>query len=808
MSSETINKLKNTIFSKNNTSSIYLNLTQNYKLKLDKNGKSALTEKIVAEMKHAFSMIKVERVTSSNFNQIVTGVNKKVINNMGKFLSDSRNAASLNKKVQISSRPEVIGSRRSREHFDTDFEPGGHHSRQPIEDDSEENLDDRMRKITEERNQDYGNQRERPETPDFSLEKKTKKQKEEERQNKEERHRRNRELEDERRYGRQGRGRQEQGRSQGRQQPRDPMDEFYGSTITDGVNDGRDDGQLDNFFNPITESFINAQDVDYEAAINPFENNVNTFNTGVNPNDKDFDDETPLEIQMNQYEQDGKNLLNKRGNKQGSNGQQQQQQQPRMTQQQIQNQQYQQMLRQQQQQQLQQQQQQQLQLTPQQQQLLQQQQQQQQQQLQQQQLQQQQQQHRMQQMQQHQQQMHPQIQQHIADLLQQQTNKHQLEIANMKTQGVGFAPEQGSQIQQLNLDLLQQKLLVDKLQNKIKQSRSPDGIDGKLNVIEDTKKKIVIQMATLKEKMTETQEAITEQNKNKEYIDTKMAEIKSTIGKNLSLYNNIEKNEIVNTKSCTRNLHNYVHTFDKPINMLTSIEINNYSLPSTMHNINVYNNTLYVVANHEGEITCSDQTSYAHKDNVHIIKIAPGNYTIRSLVDCLNKCLTQLDITMDIDVATEHCSFSSEQIFNLITDYSKYRSNILNILGFANNIKLENEVSYYSTKSYDLRSDNIVSLYIRNLSTKTPFCKFNVASSKMFNHVAKMSTPINNVTNFSLEFRDSNGDPITFGDKNITIDFTLKSIENTLPTLEVEEYEEPCKEADLHDQISLMMKNL
>ena len=71
-----------------------------------------------------------------------------------------------------------------------------------------------------------------------------------------------------------------------------------------------------------------------------------------------------------------------------------------------------------------------------------------------------------------------------------------------------------------------------------------------------------------------------------------------------------------------------------------------------------------------------------------------------------------------------------------------------------------------------------------------------------------MSTPINNVTNFSLEFRDSNGDPITFGDKNITIDFTLKSIENTLPTLEVEEYEEPCKEADLHDQISLMMKNL
>ena len=98
MSSEIIGNLKNTIFSKNNTSNIYMGLINRHKLKLNNNSKSTLTNRIVLEMKNSFSLIKVERVNSNNFNQIVTGVNKKVVANMTKFLSDPRNIANMNGK--------------------------------------------------------------------------------------------------------------------------------------------------------------------------------------------------------------------------------------------------------------------------------------------------------------------------------------------------------------------------------------------------------------------------------------------------------------------------------------------------------------------------------------------------------------------------------------------------------------------------------------------------------------------------------------------------------------------------------------
>jgi hypothetical protein len=831
MSSKTIDKLKTTIFSKNNTSSIYLSLIKSNNLKLDSDSKSALTSKIVSEMKNAFSMIKIDRVTPSNFNQIVTGVNKKVGNTMSKFLSDPRNISAMNehkRRVQIADRPEFISKQRGRgthstdmnqpiqrEQYETDFNSGGQHSRHH-DDDSEESITDRLRQITNERAQEYNGQRERPPTPDFSLEKKSKKQKEEERREKEQSRARKRQDD----YDRD----QDQGQGQGQRQRQssDPMDEFYGSNITKSINQGDDDGQIDTFFNPITESFINSQDVDYEAAINPFENNVNTYNTGVNPDDKDFDDQTPLDVQMREYEAEGENLINnKKGRGQngqrdqngqrGQQGGQQIRQQGGQQWQQQKEQQREQQIRQQREQQMHQHREQQMH------------------------------QQREQQMRQHQQPiqqyqqptqqyqqpvpqyqqpqyqqlpqnktLHPQIQQHIAELLQQQENKHQIEIGNLKTQMGNSAPEQNNQIQLLNYELSQQKLLVVNLQEKMKSSKLPMGeVDGKkLILIEEKKKEIIQQMANLKNTVSQTQIIITEQNKNKEIIDSKMIEMKATIGNNLALYNNVEKNEIVNINECDKNNHIYRYTLDNPINILTSLEINNYSFPTMLHNINPYNNTLYIVSENSNEVICDEHTSYKHEGNMHKITIVPGNYTIEYLVECLNKLLSQIDITIVINTVNNYISIQSNQTFTLITDYSKYKSNILSIFGFNDKVLCNNEQSYVSDKSYDLRSDNVISLYITNISSKKAFCKFNIASNRMFSHIAQMSKPLNNVTHFDLDFRDSNNNPIYFANKSVVIDLSIKSIQTNLPIVDVKEYETPCLEKDLHEQISEMMNFL
>ena len=409
-------------------------------------------------------------------------------------------------------------------------------------------------------------------------------------------------------------------------------------------------------------------------------------------------------------------------------------------------------------------------------------------------------------MQQHQQQMHPRIQQHIADLLQQQTTIHQQEIANLRSQGSNFSPEQNTQLQHLYLELQQQKLLNDTLQEKIKVSKSdPNDNNIRLNNIEEKKKEIIGQMTKLKETMVETQHIIDIQNKNIERIDTKMTEIKSIIVNNIDAYNNIEKNEIINTRSCVKNANKYVHSFDKPINMLTNIGINSYSFPKSLHNINTYNNTLYIISDYSGEIICDTYTSYIRNNNMHVIKIISGNYTIEKIIEYFNKILSQLDIVMDINTSNDQCSFTSTQPFTLVTEYVTNKYNILNILGFDDNVKMENKMTYNATSAYDLRSDNIISLYITNLSSSVPFCKFNIANSKMYNRILKMSTSINDVTKFNLEFRDSNNNPISFGNKNVMLDFTLKSIETMIPTLDVKEYKTPFDEKDLHNQITEMM---
>ena len=48
------NNLKETLFSKNNISSIYLSIVKHYSLKLDSSGKAVLSNKIVSSMKKSF----------------------------------------------------------------------------------------------------------------------------------------------------------------------------------------------------------------------------------------------------------------------------------------------------------------------------------------------------------------------------------------------------------------------------------------------------------------------------------------------------------------------------------------------------------------------------------------------------------------------------------------------------------------------------------------------------------------------------------------------------------------------------------
>lgn len=229
--------LKETIFSKNNTNSIYLHVINAHGLKLDNAGKTLITQKIVSEMKNVYSRVNKDKVTPSCFNKVVTGVNAKVKDHMNKYLSNPKNISSMqehNRRMQIPDRPSMSsrhGGGRSDEGFRQQFQPeeyepdfhsGGtntRNSRRRQEDeDSDGSITDRLRQMELERSQSYNMQNERPPTPDFSLEPKSKKQKEADRRAKEER------------------ALQQQQQQQQRPQP--SMNDYFGATISEGIKGG------------------------------------------------------------------------------------------------------------------------------------------------------------------------------------------------------------------------------------------------------------------------------------------------------------------------------------------------------------------------------------------------------------------------------------------------------------------------------------------------------------------------------------------------------------------------------------------
>ena len=400
----------------------------------------------------------------------------------------------------------------------------------------------------------------------------------------------------------------------------------------------------------------------------------------------------------------------------------------------------------------------------------------------------------------------------INALLQNQSNKFQVEINKLKSQLMtsGNAPntEYLNQIQILNHELTQQRILNMNLQEKIKLNKPmlDDDTESKLQTIELKRREILDQMTKLKTQFKETESIVIEQNENKKNIDLKLLEIRETIGKNLALYNDDEQLDIINTNTCEKVDDIYRYNFSNPINILTSIQITDYSFPETLYNITPSNNTMYIQSENKFQVVCDTQTFYKSNNNTHMITIAPGNYTIEYLLNVLTQVLEQMNISIEVKPGNNFISLTSDKEFLLHTNYDKYDNNILRVLGF-NDTTIQNESkSFISNKSYDLRADKTITLYLKNLSSNTAFCKFSLGSNKIFNHTKQLTKPLLNITHLDLDFRDSRNKPIYLGDKMAIVDFTLKTIQNNLPTLNTDINQNACTDDELYNTIGDLMK--
>jgi len=280
-------KLKNIIFSKENTSELYSKIISNNSLNnLNIDNKTFLTQNLVQMMKAIFDKIDPNKLTNNNLNTVLKGSNELILKKMDDIvkqnnleqntISSKRGMIPIQRtmdinginNIKISSRPEhtsLKDNMRINKSYDniipnnniiSNFNPTGESTKI----NKEESVQDRLKRLEDERK--YNVPRDRPPTPDFSLD--------------------------------------------GTSNKKKINNDNLNSVPDERYVKKQIQNDMDQFYNPITdENFIKKQDVNLESFNNfDIEPNIDSFNTGINPRDIIIDESIPITTKLEQIQRE------------------------------------------------------------------------------------------------------------------------------------------------------------------------------------------------------------------------------------------------------------------------------------------------------------------------------------------------------------------------------------------------------------------------------------------------------------------------------------------------------------------------
>jgi hypothetical protein len=197
------------------------------------------------------------------------------------------------------------------------------------------------------------------------------------------------------------------------------------------------------------------------------------------------------------------------------------------------------------------------------------------------------------------------------------------------------------------------------------------------------------------------------------------------------------------------NMSSYIWNFNKSYNVI-GLKLMSYSLPIPRFNIMNKNNKLILNFN----------------DNNIQVDIPVGKYTIDELVELLNKKIKEKEDTMNFSInSQQHIIIEStveSNTFSIIpTNLSKYN------LGFISN---DSKNKHISENTWDLRIDDKVYLFLKNISEELPFgvLHFNGQSVCQF----KFENPYK-LDKLEIVFKDSKGENYDFHNLSHSLNIML-----------------------------------
>ena len=184
-----------------------------------------------------------------------------------------------------------------------------------------------------------------------------------------------------------------------------------------------------------------------------------------------------------------------------------------------------------------------------------------------------------------------------------------------------------------------------------------------------------------------------------------------------------------------------------PIENIIGIKLMSYSIPQARYNIESGKNNIFQIKNINDEII--------------ELKLNSGKYSIDNLIEKLNTKSEKYKFELNVEQIVE---ISSNELFEIIpTVLSK------EILGFTSICK--DETKFIADKSWDLRIEEKIYLFINNLDESTPFAV--LYTNNQGNYQFKFEEQIK-LDNLELSFKDSKDRPFNFYGLNYSLNIQLE----------------------------------
>ena len=165
---------------------------------------------------------------------------------------------------------------------------------------------------------------------------------------------------------------------------------------------------------------------------------------------------------------------------------------------------------------------------------------------------------------------------------------------------------------------------------------------------------------------------------------------------------------------------------DEQIDNITQIELFNFDIPYDKYNITHNNNILNFSVLNFKDIQINDKYFNIIVNNNNIeLTITIGLYTIETLLEIINRALTIFNIEFHYCNTTYLISIISNSNFDIIIGENTLFYN----LGFIQN--LSNSDKYNATRTYDLKLNKFINIYIENINEQKPIMQYSQQQSKI-----------------------------------------------------------------------------